>query len=264
MAQYELIDSYLGTLRHKVRWRDDADDLIAEAADHLLTEMEKIDDKSVHTQRSALQRFGDPDVLAEAFASTINGGIAVPTKFTKLAGVAGLITAAIWPPLAIAWALGVDAEWPYFLFVATLVCAGIFASGVYARHGGALGAIGRAGIVVFYIGLPLSLAFWTYGLWMGIQGAGLLLVGYAAYHAGVLPRLPTIFFATAYAAGAVTFGVGRYLELGEPDVWGDYQGVNDATILVGGLLFAVAAYLLGKWLAAEEPADIPPSDALMV
>ena len=85
MADYALIDGYLDSLRTAVRWRRDLDDLVAELEDHLYSAVEQFEARGIESrlaQQRTLERFGDPDVLATAFASTPQGGFAVPTTFS--------------------------------------------------------------------------------------------------------------------------------------------------------------------------------------
>ena len=266
MAQYQLIDDYLGALRQKVHWRRDVDDLIDEAHDHLLLALETsqaYEPDPIAAQRRTLERFGDPEALADAFASTTTGGIAVPTKFTRNAGRAGIIAALAWAIfLAILLVAGDFALNGFFLLTA-VISSTVLTVGFYRRHGGRLGRMGQVGFVVFGVGVASTVAWWAVAFWMGIQGIGMLLMGAAAMRAGISPRLPTIIYSSAFAIGAGAFTVMRALELGEPDEWGDYLGVLEAALVIGAGLFAIAALMLGRWLAAEEPAEVTPSSALM-
>ena len=99
MAEYAMIDGYLDSLRTSVRWRRDLDDLVAELGDHLYSSAEQFEARGTESevaQRRTLERFGDADELAIAFASTPKGGLSVPTESTKTAGTQALISAAFW------------------------------------------------------------------------------------------------------------------------------------------------------------------------
>ena len=99
MAEYALIDGYLETLRSSIRWRRDIEDVLAEMEDHLISAAEGLEARGtdrVDAQRDTLDRFGDPEVLAVAFASTPTGGTAVPTSFTKTTGTAAIASAIAW------------------------------------------------------------------------------------------------------------------------------------------------------------------------
>jgi len=99
VADYALIDGYLDSMRSSIRWRRDLDDVIAEIEDHLISATETFEKRGsdrVNAQQRTLDGFGDPKVLAVAFASTPTGGIAVPTTFTNSAGMAAIVSAVAW------------------------------------------------------------------------------------------------------------------------------------------------------------------------
>ena len=61
MAGYDLIDSYLGELAERLRWRRDVDELIDELGDHLWARAEELElagEELDVAQRAALERFG--------------------------------------------------------------------------------------------------------------------------------------------------------------------------------------------------------------
>ena len=131
MAEYVLIDGYVDTLRTRVRWRRDVDDLVAEVEDHLYSTVERLEATGTDTQlaqRKTLDRFGDPDLMADAFASTPRGGIAVPTKFSKTAGTAAIVASALWVvSIAIFWldqASDGNGNTGYFIWSINVVVAG--------------------------------------------------------------------------------------------------------------------------------------------
>ena len=104
MAEYVLIDGYVDTLRTRVRWRRDVDDLVAEVEDHLYSTVERFEARGTDSQlaqRKTLDRFGDPDLMADSFASTPRGVISVPTKFTKTAGLSALLASFLLVPSAV-------------------------------------------------------------------------------------------------------------------------------------------------------------------
>ena len=89
MAEPDLIADYLRSLRQCLRWRPDAADLIDEAEDHLRLSAERIARECgdpLQAQRITLTRFGDPAVVARAFATATPGGLIMPTPFTRTAG----------------------------------------------------------------------------------------------------------------------------------------------------------------------------------
>ena len=99
MARHALIDRYVDTMRDRIRWRRDLDDLVSEIEDHLYSSVELLLATGVDAdaaQRTTLDRFGDPEVLAVAYASTPSGGIAMPTRTTRLYGTIAAIAATLW------------------------------------------------------------------------------------------------------------------------------------------------------------------------
>jgi hypothetical protein len=267
VAEYVLIDGYLDAFRTQVRWRRDADDLVAEVEDHLYSTVERFQARGTDgqlAQRQTLERFGDPDLLAEAFASTPRGGIAMPTKFTVRAGTAAVVAAVLWAAAALAATVGhlleTDDLPPYLVFAGLVVGAGAMTlmttAGLRERHGG-LGKLGLAGLIIQAAGVGLSLiATWAVPAWMGLQGAGMLFVALALWPMRIAPRPATGAYGSGMLVGSAAFFVLNAFEVGAPDVYGDHPLAS----LIGGIIgiaITVAGLLgLGLWLRAEQPAEI--------
>ena len=275
MAEYVLIDGYVDTLRTRVRWRRDVDDLVAEVEDHLYSTVERFEATGTDSQlaqRKTLDRFGDPDLMADAFASTPRGGIAVPTKFTKTAGLAALVAAALWVGAILfagVYALfDTEALPPWLVLVGLVVGASAMTlmatAGLRERHGG-FGVLGMAGLIILGIGVAATMIIvWAIPFWMTVQGVGLLFVALAVLPLRVAPRLPTIAYGSGMLLGAIAFGVARGLEVGSPDQWGDYPMAYLIGGSVGFAILAAGLLGIGLWLRSEEPAaiDAPPDEAL--
>jgi hypothetical protein len=275
VAEYALIDGYLDTMRTRVRWRRDVEDLVAEMEDHLYSTVERFEARGTDSQlaqRKTLDRFGDPDLMADAFASTPRGGIAVPTKFTKTAGLAALWASGMWVAASLTLWLGFevlsDESWPFLVFVGFIVGAGAMtlmaAAGLRERHGG-FGKLGMAGLIVAGVGVVVTLIVaWAIPFWMTLQGVGYLFVALAVLPMRVAPRMPTIAYGSGLLVGAITWAIARSLEVGSIDEFGDYPlayvigGTAGYVILAGGL------FGIGLWLRNEEPApiDSPEDQAL--
>jgi lysylphosphatidylglycerol synthetase-like protein (DUF2156 family) len=97
VADYALIEEYLDIVSRRVAHRRDALDLRDEVADHLL---ESVDvalaaglDRDF-AQRTALDRFGDPHIVAGMLAAVPTKGIDMIATLTRTAG-ALLVTAAV-------------------------------------------------------------------------------------------------------------------------------------------------------------------------
>jgi hypothetical protein len=99
MAEYALIDSYLDVVSRRLEYRPDAVDLRDELADHLLESATRaiaagLDRESA--QRSTLDRFGDPNIVAGMLAAVPTKGIDMVHTLGRSAGTLALISAALW------------------------------------------------------------------------------------------------------------------------------------------------------------------------
>lgn len=270
MAEYALIDGYLAALRTQVRWRKDVEDLVAEVEDHLYSTVERFEARGTDTslaQRKTLDRFGDPDLMAEAFASTPRGGIALPNKFTVTAGTAAVVGAALWVATAV-YGIAIfyrDTEWlpAYLTFVVLVVGASVMTllttAALRERHGG-LGWLGLGGLIVFGAGTAFAfIATWAVPFWLAVQGVGLLLVALAMLPLGVAPRAATIAYGAGQLVGVAGYALMSYLEVGTPDQFGNYPSAGFGAAI--GLCVTAAGLLgIGMWLRNEEPAELDIAD----
>jgi hypothetical protein len=268
VARYALIDGYLDTMRSEIRWRRDIDDLVSEMEDHLYSTVENLLATGVEpkaAQQDTLERFGEPKVLAAVYASNNTGGIAVPTKNTIRAGTFALAAAFFWLASAAivaypVWISDSD-EWQgtYLLFSSAVLVAGVLgllaAIGMSKRLGG-LGATGMIGLVITGVGVVASVIAWAVPLWMGLQGVGLLVLGIAVLRSGIAPKWSTMFTASGFVLGVITFIVLRAAEFGERDEWGDYPDALWGALIVGVVITAIGFIGWGTWLRNEEPVDI--------
>ncbi len=266
MAEYVLIDGYLDTMRTRVRWRRDVEDLVAEMEDHLYSTVERFEARGTDSQlaqRKTLDRFGDPDLMADAFASTPRGGIAVPTKFTKTAGLFAIVASALWVvSIAIFWldqASDGNGNTGYFIWSINVVVAGALTLaatiGLRRRLGG-LGGLGIAGVIVLGLGVVVSFITWATMLWMAVEGVGMLLIALAAWPIRLAPRPATIAYGSGMLLGAITWGVLTALKVGTPDSYGDYPVAWNTGFIIGIVIVAAGLLGIGLWLRGEEPADI--------
>ncbi|HSJ70778.1 MAG TPA: permease prefix domain 1-containing protein [Acidimicrobiia bacterium] len=272
MARYALIDGYLETMRSRIRWRSDLDDVVAEMEDHLYSTTEGLCARGfdgLDAQRATLARFGDPEVLQAAFASNHRGGIAMPTTFTKQAGNLALIAAGAW---AAALALIALSTWrdpgeSLPLYVATVVAVSIAGSlglvamvGLSSRLGG-LGVIGMTGLAVTGLGVVVAFVLtWAFAIWMAIQGIGMLMLALAARPSAEVPQVGLLAMGSGFILGTIAFAVANIAEVGHRDEFGDYPVAWFIGAAVGFTILALGLAIVGRWLAGEEPADIdaPP------
>ena len=285
MANYALIDGYLDSLRSSMRWRRDLDDIVAEIEDHLISATERFETRGtghVAAQQRTLEQFGDPQVLAVAFASTPTGGIEVPTTFTKSAGLFGVVSAVAWIIGLVAMAIsaglpdatGVDPDQfvangqtlSFMIGAASLLAAGasmlVGMIGLYRRHG-SLGILGIGGLGITGLGVLTLLVAWAFVLWMSLIGLGVLLFAISVLRRDISPRLWTVIWGSGMAIGAITWYVLRWLEVGEPDQWGDYPLATAIALPIGVVIMAIGLAGIGWWLRSEEPVDLTPSEPLI-
>ena len=275
MAGHELIDDYLGALRRRLAWRPDVDDVLAEVGDHLFSAVERLVTEGTDpeaAERLVLERFGDSTTVATAFAATGNGGLAVPTRFTQLAGMVAHVAAALWVAMAACWLIdqvldptGVVETAIGVLAFATLMGAAsatvVVVVGLNKRHGG-LGPLGTIGVGLVALGVVSTLLFWFVMGWGVLLAVGMGLVALAMHGRRLAPTAATIAFGGAWLVGITTWSVLRYLEVGTRDEWGDYPIVSPIAIVVGVVILAPGLVGLGHWLRAETPADFDRAQPL--
>lgn len=275
MAHYPLIDDYLEAFRASVRWRSDADDLVAEVADHLYSAVERLEARGADAgpaQGQALERLGDHKLLARGFATTTRGGLAVPTPFTRTAGLVGIWSAL---PLITFAAFGTaavlsDARSIGFgrgseqvpMLIAWLALIGAFASipvlmlGVERRHGG-LGAPGWTGIGLAALGAVLTPAVWLFIIWGPLLGAGLLIFAVAMLRHDLAPRVGSVAFGAGMLLGMVLLFALLPLQFGPRSAaYGDHPVAIVAGFWVIVVITTAGLFRLGSWLRGEEPADL--------
>jgi hypothetical protein len=278
MASYRLIDAYVASLRSRIRWRSDVDDVVAEVEDHLYSTVERLVAGGIDldlAQRTALDRFGDSDIVASAYAAAPTGGLALPTRSTKTAGGFAIVSAALWLTVIGSWwfagLLDPDlgrssgAYVPYALGAGALIGATSLMvaamAGLVRRHGG-LSAMGNAGLVIAGVGAVGSLFAWVFTGWGTMTMIGALLFGVALWRREVAPRLPTLLFAGGPIVGALVWSVVRgaqgTIDLG--GFWGERWFANEIGLALGGAILAVGLIGLGRWVRSETPTDVDVPD----
>lgn len=266
MARYALIDGYLDTMRNEMRWRRDLDDVVYEMEDHLYSTVEALVTRGSEpesAQRTTLDRFGEPKVLAAVYASTNNGGLAVPTRTTRRAGTFAFIAAGAWLAAAGAFALETifADQWQvyYGVFSALILVGGVFTFltmvGLGKRLGG-LGAVGIVALAIAGLGVAASLVAWAIPLWMGLQGIGYLIFASAVRSRDTAPRPSTLAVATGFIIGVAVFIVANLAKVGWTDSYGDYPLAWAIGTATGLLILGSGLIGWGTWLRSEEPADI--------
>lgn len=277
MARYALIDDYLDAMRDGLNWRRDLDDLVSEMEDHLYSTVEHMcsaGQEPAVAERTALTRFGDPKTLAVVYASTTNGGLAMPTNFTRTAGLMAMTAAAFLTLIAVAGATSFAANismttgssegsnnWMLFYTLGTFallaaaVMMVVLVMGLRQRTG-ISGIVPMAALALTALGAVATLIAWFIPGWTILLGAGALLMAWATLRTGIPPTVPTVLYGTGFLFGAATFLILRGLEIGTLDEWGDYPAAWDAGLAVACAITAIGLFGLGRWLRSEEPAEI--------
>jgi len=272
VAEPDLIADYLRSLRDCLRWRPDAADLIDEAEDHLRLSAERIARECgdpLQAQRITLTRFGDPAVVARAFATA--GGLTMPTPFTRTAGKIAAFAALGWLALAVVGAYATGAVTPYsdstyawssVVATVTVAATAVALVGILVRAGERFGPWMFAAVALSCLSLAAAAAV----TW-GIVGWGLLIWLACAIALG---RLRAAGAATRpldwalLAAWPVSLGLWLLvdlLQLGPLDSYGEYPASAATGIAVLGVLMAVGLASIGLRLAAEVPAGLPRETA---
>lgn len=272
MARYALIDGYLATMRSRIRWRADLDDLVAEMEDHLYSTTEGMCARGfdgLDAQRATLERFGDPDLVQTAYASTQRGGLAMPTAFTNQAGKLAIAAAGAWlvavAIVAVSTWFDPDGWLPLYLAAVAAVSLGggfglVAIIGVSNRIGGT-GVIGLTGLIIVGVGVVASFVVtWAIPLWMALEGAGMLLFAFAARRSNEVPPLGLIAVGSAFLLGTITFTLANMAEIGWRDQWGDHPVAWFSGAAVGAIVMALGLFVIGRWLVGEEPVEVdaPP------
>ncbi len=270
MADQALIDRYLIELAREVRWIRDAEDIIEEVADHLLEAAAAFTHRGLDrlaAQKRALTEFGDPTLVGRAFASSTTGGIAVPTNFSRRAGVALIGSSFLWLAgltfIYFAEVADRTRPWeglPQQLFgigAYTLLAAGallvVGIVGINRRHGGALGHAGRLVLWISVITAFTAPAAWLWGVWLTALGIGAVLLAAALAGSDITPRLAGLLVGIG---GATAAGSAWAFQLTTEEV--DLgEGAVTTFVFLGLAIYSLGLAMLGTWLKGEESVEEP-------
>lgn len=264
MARYALIDGYLDSVRTNIRFRGDLDDLVAEMEDHLYTAVEYLTATGVDpadAQRATLDRFGDPERVAGAYASNNTGGMAVPTRFTRNSGTVALVAATFWLLALVSWVFSDTANWEtaYAVLTACVLIAGVLTIvalvGITKRVGG-LGVVGLIAMVIMAVGVLLSIVAWAVILWMTIEGVALLIFGIALLRKEAVPRFGILTLSAGFILGPIVFVILDALEVGTPTNDGEYPLAFAFGVGLGFVIVSLGLVTIGMWLRSEEAVDL--------
>jgi hypothetical protein len=266
MAEPDLIESYLTHLHRSLRLRRDADEVVAEAEDHVREAVERLCRSGadpITAQRITLDRFGDPMVVARALSTTAHGGIAMPTPFTRAAGTAALASALAWVLAAAGLSLGGlqgMGENLYLTFLIPVVIAAattaVAVAGLLSRAGGRRDFGTIVGLVLAFSAAAMMVLAWAWLVWTMLIAAAALIAVLKARSALVGAGATDWLLVAAWPAALATFLIADRMRLGDVDTYGDYPGAFLAGFLVGTTLFVGGLVPLGRWLRAEEVAMV--------
>lgn len=199
MADDGVIAAYLRELEFSVARLTDAEDIVAEAEDHLREAAERLvrdGRRESEAEGEAIARFGSAALVARVCVIESKRGAAVPTNRTRQAGLAAMLTPVL---LVLGQYLNVNipvdqgnAHGIGVVMLTAAIPAFIFGLwGLRARHGG-LGRLGKVAIMAAAIS-PFMLFVNSYaGLIyaLGLICLAVVVLCVEMLHANVLPVVP--------------------------------------------------------------------------
>lgn len=275
MAGNIMIADYLHLLRLRLKRSGDREDQIAEVEDHLRTSADLLVEQGgsrEEAERRSVERFGDARLIGVAFNSSGTGGIAAPSRATRVAGNAALFAGSAFAVCAVVEVyLGLN-NWnrPHvdllrlWLLAVAYWCFPVVMYGVLARSGAARNARGLLGVAATVTAVlvlsPWPLLFYAahssavFRLWHPASGLLLLAVSLAlrSWHQNGLgrPRWCTWLIIASLAATAVTPWIERWPPPGQRFQW--FLTLNTAPQFCLGVAVAGIGWVLHR----ESPADV--------
>lgn len=267
------IEAYVGTLRARLGWRRDVDDIVDEVADHLWERAEILvarGDSPVDAQRRTLAAFGDLGLVVRSFAQSDAGAPAVPTTATRVAGLAALAGALAWVAsivaalagghmsLLTAWTLPRYQTWVALVVLAHVLTT-IALAGVLLRIGRLRTTAGLAALAVgVLILVGLLVVGWTVTLVTGVFGVAVLAAVRRAGPNGDTFVRPVRLLAVWVLGGAALVLFDEVIPVGPVDEYGDHMLAWVVPFLACALCSAAALAVTGARLLAERPVDLGP------
>ncbi len=267
----DLIGEYVAALRHRLAWRRDIEDLSDEVEDHLREQCERLVDRGTDptvAQQETLRLFGDLGLVARSYVETSSGGLAVPTRGTRMAGFAGVAAGVLWSVAVVGACLGglVDGFHPWTLIrylvwapttVAALVLTAVTLAGALGRVGRLRTRSGIASLVVMGL-VILVLGPMTWAVLPVMLPCALAAVFALRGHCGdaetiVRPlRLLAVWVPALGVLGLLT----HVVPIGPVDEYGDRPYAVLVAFVVGAMGSALATGWVGRSLAREHPIDL--------
>jgi hypothetical protein len=208
VAGDDLIGAYLRELRASVAHLRDADDMVAEAEDHLRETAERLRDGRTEAEAAAeaIARFGSATYVARVCTTEAKRGAAVPTRRTCFAGLALFLA----PVLLVGGTIGnysTGKTWVHGLlvFISALSLPAFIVGlwGLRRRHGG----LGRVGLIAFFVALvaaPVSMFFYFgLALFPALLALVILVFAIEMLRARILPVAPLVLLGIVPVLGFV-------------------------------------------------------------
>jgi hypothetical protein len=186
MAEYALIDSYLEVVSRRLEHRSDAVDLRDELADHLLESTDRARARGLDresAQRSTLDRFGDPHIVAGMLAAVPTKGIDMVHTLGRSAGVLALISAALWIVVIFAGLYGLidyldrtwstdEYMWQSIVQTLAILSTSVTLVAANLRHSHRLdaltGVVLAAAVVATLVSFGFGWAFLSWGIYLAV------------------------------------------------------------------------------------------------
>jgi hypothetical protein len=265
-----VIETYLGELDVRLRWRVDRRDVIDELRDHLLSACAASDaagQRRGEIERAVIDRIGPVDVVADAMLNEPRARLAIPTRVTRSGGLAAIVAGAAWPLAAAAWSASVLVErragrfdgapqWLYASGAGALWMAAIMtalAVGAICRRHGARRwnrrvAVGCAGAAAATTALP-----WLVIAWAALLAAAGVIALCSSPRSTRVSRGGIVAIGIAWPVAGLSWAVLRLLRLGWHDEWGSYPLAIAGAVTIGAALTAIGCVAVGYRLLTEMP-----------
>jgi hypothetical protein len=269
MAQRDLIDDYRAALLSRLPRKSQVDDVIDEVEDHLRSAVEsliRLGNDPDTAQRLTLTRFGDPTVVARAYATTSSGGLCMPTSFTRSSGYFAIAAAFAWVAAGLFAVVGQTSLVTEFSEFKYLVWAMLIMGASTATFVALVGLLLRAGVagdwrawlaiaLLLVGGLMIGVFAWFWPVGGVLLALAALIIVLRARAAALPVDSSTWLLVLAFPLGAGVFLGLRALQLGPTDEYGDDPVGFVVGIVVATLLFAAGLLRLGRWLSREALVD---------
>jgi len=267
----DLIQEYVTALRDRLGWRADVDDVADEVADHLHEHADRLVRGGLdprEAQRRTLACFGDLGLVARTFAEASSGDLAVPTRTTRLAGVAGIAAGGAWLGAAVAaigggatdlvrpWSPATYQIWSVVLAVATALTT-LTVAGALVRIGRLRTAVGR---VTVGVGVLLSLAMTVVGYavtYLSVPLGLAVLVALRGRPAEARAMVRSLRgLAVWVVGGAAVVLFDEIVPIGPVDSYGDHPVAWLVPFLACALVSASVLAVAGVRMRAERAVDL--------